>query len=45
VYNAIQTWKEIYRTNQERRKEKGKEFQDQTGSPGLGSRDVEDRLY
>ena len=40
VYNAIQTWKEIHRTDQERRKEKGKEFQDQERSARLGSGDV-----
>ena len=40
VYNAIQTWNEVYRTDQEGREEKGKEFQDQTSSPGMGSRDV-----
>jgi hypothetical protein len=40
VYNAIQTRKEVYRTGQERREEKGEEYQDQTGSPDLGSGDA-----
>jgi hypothetical protein len=40
VYNAIQTWNEVCRTSKEEREEKGKGFQDQKSSSGLGSRDA-----
>ena len=39
VCNAIQTWNEVYWTDKEERKEKGKGFHNQEGCAGLGSRD------
>ena len=40
VYNAIQTWKEVYRTNKEERKEERKGLQDQKSCSCLGSGDA-----
>jgi len=40
VYNAIQTWKEVYRTDKEERKEERKGLQDQKKSSCLGSGDA-----
>lgn len=40
VYNAIQTWTEVYRTDKEERKEAGEGLQDQKGGTGLGSEDA-----
>ncbi len=40
VYNAIQTRKEVYRTDKEGRKEERESIQDQKSSIGLGSRDA-----
>jgi hypothetical protein len=40
VYNAIQTRKEVYRTDQERREEKGEELQNQKSRTSMGSGDA-----
>ncbi len=41
VYNAIQTWNEVYRTNQEERKEEGEGLQNQERGIKLGSGNAE----
>lgn len=41
VYNAIQTWNEVYRTVKEERKEEREDLQDQERSARLGSGDAE----
>ena len=40
VYNAIQTWNEVYRTDEEERKEERKGIQDQKSGSSLGSGDA-----
>ena len=41
VYNAIQTWNEVYRTDKEERKEEREDLQDQKSCSCLGSGDAE----
>jgi hypothetical protein len=40
VYNAIQTWNEVCRTDEEERKEERESLQEQKSSSSLGNRDA-----
>ena len=42
VYNAIQTWNEVYRTVEEERTKERESLQDQESSSRLGSGDAEE---